>query len=81
MNAVTDRGDAYSDYGEGVQQNSNEHHGAFIRSNNGGPNIDIHVNRGDITLRGNGSPVLRPTPLPTPRSKAAPKPLPESVNQ
>jgi hypothetical protein len=81
MNAVTDRGEAYSEYGEGVQQNSDERHGAYIRANGGGPNFDIHVNRGDITLRSNGGVQIAPTPLNSPKGKISTKELPVPVEQ
>jgi DUF4097 and DUF4098 domain-containing protein YvlB len=59
MNAATQRGEAYSDYLNGVRQDSNGRRGASILSSAGGPMIDVQVNRGDVTLRkiGRGAPV------------------------
>lgn len=54
MNAVTQRGEAFSDYLNGVRQNSDGRRGASITSTGGGPAFDIQVNRGDITLRKTG---------------------------
>lgn len=85
LNAVTDKGEAYSDYGEGVSQDSNGRRGNVIRSNGGGPTLDIHVNRGDITLRSNGGTGTILPELPDPRLKAnkvSPvTPLPKSIDQ
>jgi hypothetical protein len=55
LNAVTDRGEAYSDYGAGVQQQSNGRRGASATANGGGPSIEVHLNRGDIRVRRNGA--------------------------
>lgn len=85
LNAVTDKGEAFSDYGEGVGQDSNGRRGSVIRSNGGGPTIDVHVNRGDITLRSNGGAGSILPELPDPRLKASKvppvTPLPKSIDQ
>ena len=62
LNAVTERGEAYSDYGAGVKQNSDGRRGATITSAGSGPSIEIRVNRGDIALRrtGQGAPLAAP---------------------
>lgn len=85
LNAVTDRGEAYSEYGEGVTQNSTGRRGSVIQSSGGGPTIDIHVNRGDITLRGNSGTGRRlpelPAELPELPELPSPAKLPKSINQ
>ena len=57
LNAVTERGEAYSDYGAGAKQESNGRRATIVASG-GGPTIEVHVNRGDLSLRraGQGSP-------------------------
>lgn len=75
LNAVTERGEAYSDYGGGVRQESNGRRGATILSTGGGPTIDVHVNRGEITLRRTGS------VSPAPATKSNPPGLPLPVEQ
>ena len=52
LNAVTDRGQAYSDYGTPVRQESNGR-GATIIGSTGGPVIDVRINRGDLSLHRN----------------------------
>jgi DUF4097 and DUF4098 domain-containing protein YvlB len=64
MNAVTQRGEAYSDYLNGVKQNSDGRRGASITSSAGGPTIDVQVNRGNITLRKTGKDATAPAGLP-----------------
>lgn len=76
LNAVTEHGEAYSEFGEGVEQRSDERRGAIIRSSNGGATIDVHINRGDITLRSSKGPTAQSEPLPTKL-----KTLPQSLNQ
>ncbi|MEO8100195.1 MAG: DUF4097 family beta strand repeat-containing protein [Acidobacteriota bacterium] len=79
MNAVTDRGEAYSDYGGGLRQDSNGRRGASIQGGpGGGANIDVHVNRGELRVRrtvgGDSSSVLPPsTRAPGPSPKGAPQ--------
>ncbi|MEO5925511.1 MAG: DUF4097 family beta strand repeat-containing protein [Bryobacteraceae bacterium] len=79
MNAVTQRGEAFSDYGDGVRQDSNGRRGASITSSAGGATIDVQVNRGELTLRRAGAastariaPVAPVAPLPP---KALPRPI------
>ncbi|MEP6963189.1 MAG: DUF4097 family beta strand repeat-containing protein, partial [Acidobacteriota bacterium] len=89
LNAVTDRGEAYSDYGGGVHQDSTGRRGATIQGGTGGANIDIHINRGMLNLRrsalsdaksalpsANRLPAEAPTPpnAPAPRN-APPRPV------
>lgn len=64
MNAVTQRGEAFSDYLNGVKQNSEGNRGASITSNAGGPMFDVQVNRGDITLRKTGKAAALPAGSP-----------------
>jgi DUF4097 and DUF4098 domain-containing protein YvlB len=90
MNAVTQRGEAYSDYGNGVRQDSNGRRGASITSSAGGATIDVQVNRGELTLRRTGAastaqlaPIAPAVPkLPTaPIAPVPPKALPRPVEQ
>jgi hypothetical protein len=86
MNAVTHRGEAYSDFGSGVRQDNDGRRGASILSTAGGATIDVQVNRGEVTLRklGPGSNTTSLPTLPTPpRAPAAPPAtsLPRPVEQ
>jgi hypothetical protein len=51
LNATTERGEGYSDYGTPVRQESDGRRGATIIGSNGGPTIEVRVTRGDINLR------------------------------
>ncbi len=84
MNAVTERGEAYSDFGNGVQQGNNGRRGANITSKAGGANIDVQINRGELTLRkvGPASSISLPNAPVAPRAPAAPTAsLPRPVEQ
>jgi DUF4097 and DUF4098 domain-containing protein YvlB len=81
INAVTERGEAYSEYGDSVRQQQNGRRGATITGGpGGGANIDIHINRGTLQMRrsqGQGADsrsVLPPAhALPTPPVNPPPK--------
>lgn len=54
LNAIAERGEAYNDYGDSVRQ-ENDGRRASLRSTGGGPSIDVHVQRGDVTIRSAGA--------------------------
>jgi len=64
LNASTDRGEGFSDFGAGIRQDSNGRRGATIIGTTGGPAIEVRVNRGDITLRRMGPGTLPPAAKP-----------------
>lgn len=67
VNAVTERGEAYTDFDGPFRQQADGRRGSSITGSNGGPEVDIRINRGDITLRRSGSGGVSPAALPTVR--------------
>lgn len=53
LNAVTERGDARNGFGGDVRYEESNRGGA-LRSTGGGATIDVHVTRGDISIRTSG---------------------------
>ena len=81
MNAVTQNGEAYSDFGSGVEQGNNGRRSANITSRAGGPNIDVQINRGEVTLRRVGEGASLPTLPPAPAvPRPAKPPIPPAVS-
>jgi DUF4097 and DUF4098 domain-containing protein YvlB len=50
LTATTGRGDLSNDYGAPLSSESNGH-GGTLRGSNGGPTVNIRVDRGDLTIR------------------------------
>lgn len=90
LNAVAERGEAYNDYGDAVRQ-ENDGRRSSLRASGGGPSIDVHVQRGDVTIRSAGSnataalpalPAEKPLPNLPPLPRTSPKNAPpKSVEQ
>jgi hypothetical protein len=73
LNAATDSGDVSNEYGGELREQDSGRRGHSLVSSLGGASVDLHLNRGDITVR-SGSVTRTPTQLPV--LKDAPKGAP-----